>query len=62
MVLAKGKEESRIGRMTPPEKKTTTESIELYKQSLQGNNYSLQSIKAYLGDLGQLSSGSKLGG
>jgi hypothetical protein len=35
--------------MTPPEKKTTTESIELYKQSLEGNNYSSQSIKAYLG-------------
>jgi integrase len=39
--------------MRPPEKKTTTESIELYKQSLEGNNYSLQSIKAYLGDIGQ---------
>jgi site-specific recombinase XerD len=39
--------------MRPSEKKTTTESIELYKQSLQGNNYSLQSIKAYLGDLAQ---------
>src|SRR4029434_1855362 len=39
--------------MRSSEKKTTTESIELYKQSLQGNNYSLQSIKAYLGDLAQ---------
>jgi site-specific recombinase XerD len=39
--------------MRPEEKKSTTESIELYKQSLQGNNYSLQSIKAYLGDLAQ---------
>ena len=39
--------------MRPAEKKTTTESIELYKQSLKGNNYSLQSIKAYLGDIGQ---------
>src|SRR6266480_5348276 len=39
--------------MTPQEKKTTTESIELYKQTLEGNNYSVQSIKAYLGDLGQ---------
>jgi len=39
--------------MTPPEKKTTTESIELYKQTLQGKNYSPQSIKAYLGDLQQ---------
>jgi hypothetical protein len=53
MVLAKGKEESRIGCMRPSEKKSTTESIELYKQSLEGNNYSLQSIKAYLGDLAQ---------
>jgi hypothetical protein len=39
--------------MRPQEKKTTTESIELYKQSLEGNNYSVQSIKAYLGDIGQ---------
>jgi hypothetical protein len=39
--------------MRPAEKKTTTESIELYKQSLEGNNYSPQSIKAYLGDIGQ---------
>src|SRR6266480_6474141 len=39
--------------MTPQEKKTTIESIKLYKQTLEGNNYSVQSIKAYLGDLGQ---------
>src|SRR5437763_16837824 len=39
--------------MTPQEKRTTTESIELYRQTLEGNNYSVQSIKAYLGDLGQ---------
>ena len=39
--------------MRPTEKKSTTESIELYKQSLEGNNYSVQSIKAYLGDLAQ---------
>jgi site-specific recombinase XerD len=39
--------------MRPSEKKTTTESIELYRQSLEGNNYSAQSIKAYLGDLAQ---------
>ena len=39
--------------MRPPEKKTTTESLELYKQSLEGNNYSPQSMKAYLGDIGQ---------
>jgi len=49
MVLAEGKEGSRIGCMKPAEKKTITESIELYKQSLEGNNYSPQSIKAYLG-------------
>src|SRR3989442_2834155 len=39
--------------MRPSEKKSTTDSIELYKQSLEGGNYSPQSIKAYLGDLGQ---------
>src|SRR5215831_2507982 len=39
--------------MRPQEKKTTTESIKLYKQSLEGNNYSPQSIRAYLGDIGQ---------
>ena len=39
--------------MTLLEKKTTTESVELYKQSLEGNNYSPQSMKAYLGDIGQ---------
>jgi site-specific recombinase XerD len=39
--------------MTPQEKRTTTESIELYKQTLQGKNYAVQSIKAYLGDLEQ---------
>ena len=39
--------------MRPAAKKTTTESIELYKQSLEGNNYSSQSMKAYLGDIGQ---------
>ena len=39
--------------MRPSEKKTTTESIELYKQTLEGNNYSQQTIKAYEGDLQQ---------
>src|SRR5439155_23435927 len=39
--------------MTPQKSKTTTESIALYKQTLQGNNYSPQSIKPYLGDLAQ---------
>lgn len=39
--------------MIPQEKKTSTESIALFKQTLEGNNYSPQSIKAYMGDLGQ---------
>jgi site-specific recombinase XerD len=39
--------------MTPPQKKTTTESIVLYKETLKGKNFSLLSIKAYLGDLQQ---------
>src|SRR5438045_9725318 len=39
--------------MRPEEKKTTTESIELYRESLAGNNYSAESIKAYLSDLSQ---------
>ncbi|MBD0310735.1 MAG: tyrosine-type recombinase/integrase, partial [Microcoleus sp. T1-bin1] len=39
--------------MTPQLQKTTTESITFYKQTLQGKNYSVQSIKAYLGDLEQ---------
>src|SRR5947209_6392681 len=39
--------------MTPQEKRTTTESIALYKDTLEGNNYSPQSIKAYMGDVGQ---------
>src|SRR5712692_1744478 len=53
MVLAKGKEGSRVVLMTPRELKTTTESLALYTQTLEGGNYSPQSIKAYLGDLGQ---------
>jgi site-specific recombinase XerD len=53
MVLAKRKEGSRVGNMTPQKTKTTTESIALFKQTLEGNNYSPQSIKAYTGDLGQ---------
>jgi integrase/recombinase XerC len=40
--------------MTPQQKKTTTESIQLYKETLKGKNFSLLSIKAYLGDLQQL--------
>lgn len=39
--------------MIPPTKKTTTESIKLYKETLEGKNYSPQSIKAYMGDLKQ---------
>src|SRR3954465_5718768 len=37
--------------MAPQEKKTTSESIELYQQTLFGKNYSPQSIRAYLSDL-----------
>jgi hypothetical protein len=36
MVLAKRKEGSRVGHMTPTEKKTTTESIELYGKRWRG--------------------------
>jgi site-specific recombinase XerD len=39
--------------MTPQHSKTTTESIELYKQTLEGKNYALPSITAYLSDLNQ---------
>jgi site-specific recombinase XerD len=39
--------------MTPPEKKTTTESLALYQQTLTGKNYASPSIKAYLSDLSQ---------
>jgi site-specific recombinase XerD len=53
MVLAKRKEESRIGFMRPQEKKSTSECIALFKEMLEGNNYSFQSIKAYVSDLGQ---------
>jgi site-specific recombinase XerD len=37
--------------MTPPESKTTTQSLELYEETLRGNNASALTIKAYLGDL-----------
>jgi site-specific recombinase XerD len=33
--------------------KTTTQSIALFRETLQGKNYSSQSIKAYLSDLAQ---------
>jgi site-specific recombinase XerD len=39
--------------MTPHNTKTTTESLELFQQTLLGKNYSPQSIKAYLSDLQQ---------
>jgi site-specific recombinase XerD len=39
--------------MRPRETKTTTESIALFRETLQGKNYSVQSIKAYLSDLEQ---------
>ena len=39
--------------MTPQQKKTTTESIEIYRETLRGKNFSALSIKAYLGDLQQ---------
>src|SRR5262245_6215226 len=39
--------------MKPSEKKTTTESLALFEQTLVGKNYSPQSIRAYLGDIGQ---------
>ena len=39
--------------MTPQQKKTTTESIEIYRETLRGKNFSPLSIKAYLGDLQQ---------
>ena len=39
--------------MRPEDTKTTTQAIALFHQTLQGKNYSHQSIKAYLGDLHQ---------
>jgi site-specific recombinase XerD len=39
--------------MTPSQKKSTTESIALYEETLRGNNASALSIKAYMGDLKQ---------
>jgi site-specific recombinase XerD len=39
--------------MTPEKKKTTMQSLALYQETLTGNNYSPQSIKAYMGDLQQ---------
>ena len=39
--------------MTPEQKRSTTESIAIYKQALAGKNFSPQTIKAYMGDLQQ---------
>jgi integrase/recombinase XerC len=39
--------------MRPEEKKTTTQSIALFEETLKGKNYSAESIKAYLSDLEQ---------
>ena len=39
--------------MTPQQKKTTTESIALYNETLKGKNSSAHSIKAYMSDLKQ---------
>ena len=53
MVLAKRRGESKVEFMTPQKSKTTTESMALFTQTLEGNNYSPQSIKAYTADLKQ---------
>src|SRR5690242_5610414 len=37
--------------MLPHKKKTTTESIELFRQTLIGKNYSSETLRAYLSDL-----------
>src|ERR671917_1967498 len=39
--------------MTPAQKKSTTESLALYEETLKGNNISALSIKAYMSDLKQ---------
>jgi len=39
--------------MIPSQKKSTTESLALYEETLKGNNVSALSIKAYMGDLKQ---------
>src|ERR671914_983012 len=39
--------------MTPSQKKSTTKSLALYEETLQGNNTAVLSIKAYMGDLKQ---------
>jgi site-specific recombinase XerD len=39
--------------MRPQEKKTTTQSLALFEETLRGKNYAPESIKAYMGDLTQ---------
>jgi integrase/recombinase XerC len=39
--------------MTPQQKQSTTGSIAIYKQALEGKNFSPQTIRAYMGDLEQ---------
>src|SRR4051812_33426460 len=39
--------------MIPQQKRSTTESIGIYKQALSGKNFSPQTIRAYMGDLEQ---------
>src|SRR3954453_1475333 len=39
--------------MIPQEKKTTTESIELFRQTLIGKNFSPETLRAYMSDLEQ---------
>src|SRR5215217_6382643 len=39
--------------MTPQQKQSTTGSIAIYKQALEGKNFSPQTIKAYMGNLEQ---------
>src|SRR3954468_17388347 len=39
--------------MAPQQKRSTTESIAIYKQALLGKNFSPQTIRAYMGDLEQ---------
>jgi site-specific recombinase XerD len=39
--------------MMPQQKRTTTESMAIYKQALVGKNFLPQTIKAYMADLGQ---------
>ena len=51
--MANGKEGSSIGHMRSEEKKTTTQSLALFEETLRGKNYSPESIKAYMGDLTQ---------